>query len=308
MVVASNTSEFALVPTIIEDHIAPAAPLTPDLDSTSDSGTSSQTTRRPITAPLHRHGRADSLVTIYSDGVAVGSDYADDTRGLEHQYRHPERRHPRHHGHGHRRGEQHQRPLGRPERHDRYGGPRHQYHVEAGPVQRQHLGRLQLLGRRPGPSSGGLTFLGSLDGAAFTAVASGVTFTGLGQARTPSRSRPSIWRATSTRRPRPTAGRWTPSRPAVSASSPANNTFVRQTISLKATASDANLDHVEFFVDGSDRGAGTLGRRPLVVLAGYDCPGRRHRIWFARAIDKAANSADTSGLTIKVDNTAPTVP
>src|SRR5205814_10423555 len=33
----------------------------------------------------------------------------------------------------------------------------------------------------PSPSSGGLTFLGSLDGAAFTAVASGVTFSGLSQ-------------------------------------------------------------------------------------------------------------------------------
>ena len=58
--------------------------------------------------------------------------------------------------------------------------------------------------------------------------------------------------------------------PTASLSSPTNNVFVHNSITLQATASDTNLNLVDFLVDGVDKGAGKLVRRRLVVLVEHD--------------------------------------
>src|SRR5207245_2954810 len=63
--------------TVIEDTAAPNAPSTPDLATASDSGTSSTDNNTNVAAATYTGtAEAGSTVTIYSDGVAVGSGVA----------------------------------------------------------------------------------------------------------------------------------------------------------------------------------------------------------------------------------------
>ena len=75
----NNQSAAADVPDITQDSIAPAAPSQLTLDAGSDTGTSS-TDRITADNTLSFSGIAEagSTVTIFSDGVAVGSDGVDD--------------------------------------------------------------------------------------------------------------------------------------------------------------------------------------------------------------------------------------
>src|SRR5262249_60371881 len=68
--------------TITEDNVRPPAPPTPVLAPAADTGSSSPDNKTAKTPPTFT-GTAEpgSMVTIYSDGVAVGSNVADDSTG-----------------------------------------------------------------------------------------------------------------------------------------------------------------------------------------------------------------------------------
>src|SRR5207253_2338603 len=87
----------------------------------------------------------------------------------------------------------------------------------------------------------------------------------------------------------------------------ANNAFVRQTITLQATASDTNLDHVEFFVDTVGKGAGTLSGGVWSVAFDTTTVSDGRHSSSATAFDKAGNSTATPTRSFTVDNPAPTV-
>src|SRR5439155_11350197 len=74
---AGNQSTASSGFTVTEDTSAPAAPSTPDLIAASDAGTSSTDNLTNVTAPTFSGtAEAGSTVTIFSDGVAVGSGVA----------------------------------------------------------------------------------------------------------------------------------------------------------------------------------------------------------------------------------------
>src|SRR5260370_40575215 len=78
--VAGNPSSASATFTVTEDTTAPNAPTVPDLIAASDSGTSSTDNITNVTTPTFSGtAEAGSTVTIFSDGVAVGSGTA--TRG-----------------------------------------------------------------------------------------------------------------------------------------------------------------------------------------------------------------------------------
>src|SRR5204863_313474 len=79
---ANNQSNPADVPVITQDSIVPAVPSTPDLDAASDTGSSSTDNKTANNTPTFTGtAEAGSTVTVYSDGVAVGSGAADDVTG-----------------------------------------------------------------------------------------------------------------------------------------------------------------------------------------------------------------------------------
>jgi hypothetical protein len=66
------------VPTITQDSVAPAAPSTPVLDPASDTGSSSTDDTTAVKTPVFTGtAEANSAITVYSDGVAVGSGITD---------------------------------------------------------------------------------------------------------------------------------------------------------------------------------------------------------------------------------------
>lgn len=96
--------------------------------------------------------------------------------------------------------------------------------------------------------------------------------------------------------------------PTVSLISPAVNAFVQDTISLQATAADTNLDHVEFFVDNVDQGAGTLNAG-VWSISSFDTKtlSNGSHTWWAVAVDKAGNSTATATRPFTVGNIVPTL-
>jgi hypothetical protein len=75
--VAGNVSSASATFTVTEDTTAPSAPSVPDLIAASDSGSSSTDNVTNVTTPTFSGtAEAGSTVTIFSDGVAVGSGVA----------------------------------------------------------------------------------------------------------------------------------------------------------------------------------------------------------------------------------------
>ena len=73
---AGNTSLASAALSVVIDTAAPAAPSTPDLASASDSGNSTDNYTNISAATFTGTAEAGSTVTIFSDGVAVGSGVA----------------------------------------------------------------------------------------------------------------------------------------------------------------------------------------------------------------------------------------
>ena len=101
------------------DAAAPAAPSTPDMTPTSDSGDPTDNNTNIASATFTGTAEAGSTVTIFSDGVAVGSGVATGGNYYDHDLGAGERA-AQHHGKGDRYRRQHQRGLG-----GAVGGDRH---------------------------------------------------------------------------------------------------------------------------------------------------------------------------------------
>src|SRR5207249_2671975 len=70
---------------------------------------------------------------------------------------------------------------------------------------------------------------------------------------------------------------------------------------------DTHLDHVEFFVDGTDRGAGTRAGGVWSLALDTTALSDGGHTWSATAIDAVGNATATAARSFTVDNTPPTV-
>ena len=84
--------------------------------------------------------------------------------------------------------------------------------------------------------------------------------------------------------------------PAVALTGPADGALVRQTVSLQAAASDADLDHVEFFIDGADEGAGTLSGGAWSFALDTAALADGSHSWGAQAVNRAVAESESRDL------------
>jgi hypothetical protein len=87
--------------------------------------------------------------------------------------------------------------------------------------------------------------------------------------------------------------------PTASLSAPVDQAFEGGTIGLQATASDSNLDRVDFLVDEVDKGTGTLASGVWSFTLDTTTLSNASHTWMVKAFDLAGNTTTPAARTIK---------